>query len=666
MIPQIKILLLPGLALCFASLATPSSAQTGSDGNIPRRIPPLGLQPAAEQLTRWEVSIRDLETKLESLNPKHSSLKPDIEVLLKACRFAILHQEFYKKTDFGKVDQLLELARTRVDSLSNGKATWTEIEGLQVRGFRSAVDDSAQPIGLVHPTAPSKNQGYPLYVWLHGRGDKTTDLHFIHDRLRRVGQIQPPDAVVMHPFGRQCIGYKSAGETDVLEAIDFVCENYPVDRRRIVLMGFSMGGAGVWHLAAHYEERFVAASPGAGFAETPKYNRLKPEDFPPVYEQMLWKAYDVPGYVHNLFNFPVVAYSGENDKQIQAARVMEEAYASVGRKLPHIIGPGMGHKYHPDSLKEILEHMQEAVIDGQPRNPQRFYIQSPHLRYARRGWLTVDGVDEQYGNTFVEAEIDDPGYWDLRPRNVTRLRVDSTTPRSPQHQVAIDGIPIVIKPKQQNYLVKQKDDSWKLADAVTPFRKRPGVSGPIDDAFIDPFLVVLPSGQSSNPKVEKWMRDELDYLRSRWRSLFRGKLREKLDSEVTDEDKQRFHLVLWGTQESNSLVREALQNQEVRRRLNCNWNASTLDFDGRQHNSANHVLQMIYPNPENPERYVVLNSGPTFRPAHDRTNSLQNPKLPDWVVLSLETPPNAEAAGKVKACGFFNDSWKFSKQLTWE
>ncbi len=665
MILQIKNLLLLSLAVCFASLATPSSAQNGSDGNIPRRIPPLGLQPASEQLTRWEASIDDLETKLESLNPKHASLKPDIEVLLKACRFAILHREFYKKTDFGKVDQLLELAKTRIESLSSGKTDWTGMEGLQVRGFRSEIDDSAQPIGLVHPTTPPKKTGYPLYVWLHGRGDKTTDLHFIYNRLQQVGQIQPPGAIVLHPFGRQCIGYKSAGETDVMEAIDFVCDNYPIDRRRIVLMGFSMGGAGVWHLAAHYEERFVAASPGAGFAETAKYNRLKPEDFPPEYEQILWKTYDVPSYVHNLFNLPVVVYSGENDKQIQAARVMEEAYASVGRKLPHIIGPGMGHKYHPDSLKEILQRMQEAVIDGLPRNPQRFYIQSPHLRYARRGWLTVDGVEQQYGDTFVEAEIDDAGYWDLRPKNVARLCVDSTVPQSPQLQVSINGMPIVIKPKQRNYLVKEKNDSWALADAVAPFRKRPGVSGPIDDAFINPVLIVLPSGKSWSPKVEKWMRDELNFLRARWRSLFRGELREKQDTEVTEEDKQRFHLVLWGTPESNSLVLDAMQNQEIRTRLNCSWSASTIDFDGEEHDSGNHVLQMIYPNPENPERYVVLNSGPTFRPAHDRTNSLQNPKLPDWVVLSLETSPNTEAAGTVKACGFFDDTWRFSKQLTW-
>lgn len=52
---------------------------------------------------------------------------------------------------------------------------------------------------------------------------------------------------------------------------------------------------------------------------------------------------DATAYVRNLFNVPVIAYSGENDRQLQASRVMEEAYAREGMHLPHLIGPGMGH-----------------------------------------------------------------------------------------------------------------------------------------------------------------------------------------------------------------------------------------------------------------------------------------------------------------------------------
>ncbi|WP_156345567.1 hypothetical protein [Verrucomicrobium spinosum] len=54
----------------------------------------------------------------------------------------------------------------------------------------------------------------------------------------------------------------------------------------------------------------------------------------------------------------------------------------------------------------------------------------------------------------------------------------------------------------------------------------------------------------------------------------------------------------------------------------------------------------------------MINSGLTFREAHDRTNSLQNPKLPDWAVIDITTPPDAERAGNVVDAGFFDASWK--------
>ncbi len=81
-----------------------------------------------------------------------------------------------------------------------------------------------------------------------------------------------------------------------------------------MLWGFSMGGAGTWHLAAHYPDRLVAASCGAGFVETARYQRTSIPQSVPDYERKLWGLYDVPGYVRNLFNLPVIAYSGELDQ----------------------------------------------------------------------------------------------------------------------------------------------------------------------------------------------------------------------------------------------------------------------------------------------------------------------------------------------------------------
>ena len=68
------------------------------------------------------------------------------------------------------------------------------------------------------------------------------------------------------------------------------------------------------------------------------------------------------------------------------------------------------------------------------------------------------------------------------------------------------------------------------------------------------------------------------------------------------------------------------------------------------------MLSMIYPNPLNTGKYVVLNSGLTFRENH-KSNAVQNPQLPDWAILDLSTPPDGNAAGKAVAADFFDENW---------
>ena len=50
----------------------------------------------------------------------------------------------------------------------------------------------------------------------------------------------------------------------------------------------------------------------------------------------------------------------------------------------------------------------------------------------------------------------------------------------------------------------------------------PGLSGPIDDAFMEPFLFVRPTGKPLNEKVAAWSDAELRHATKMWRDLFRG------------------------------------------------------------------------------------------------------------------------------------------------
>ena len=87
-----------------------------------------------------------------------------------------------------------------------------------------------------------------------------------------------------------------------------------------------------------------------------------------------------------------------------------------------------------------------------------------------------------------------------------------------------------------------------------------------------------------------------------------------------------------------------------------------IDHPGRDQDTT--VVSMIYPNPLAPDRYVVFNSGPTFREGHDRTNSLQNPKLPDWAIIDLTQMPDSNSPGKILSAGFFDEHWQLSSEQT--
>jgi len=120
---------------------------------------------------------------------------------------------------------------------------------------------------------------------------------------KKPGQFQPKGTIVIHPFGRYCNGWKSAGETDVFEARDDALARFNVDENRIALAGFSVGGAGAWHIGAHFADQWACVHTGAGFVDVtlPESDTRQAAT---LYEQVLWGVYDVPDYALNFKNVP--------------------------------------------------------------------------------------------------------------------------------------------------------------------------------------------------------------------------------------------------------------------------------------------------------------------------------------------------------------------------
>ena len=56
----------------------------------------------------------------------------------------------------------------------------------------------------------------------------------------------------------------SANEHVVNVLMEDVLKNYNIDRKKIAVTGFSMGGTGAWHYGMKYPDRFSAVIPVAG------------------------------------------------------------------------------------------------------------------------------------------------------------------------------------------------------------------------------------------------------------------------------------------------------------------------------------------------------------------------------------------------------------------
>jgi dipeptidyl aminopeptidase/acylaminoacyl peptidase len=71
-------------------------------------------------------------------------------------------------------------------------------------------------------------------------------------------------AILVAPTTEQGGWATPTGEAAAFAALAAVEQHLRVDTRRRVVMGYSMGGRGTWHLAAKFRSHFVAAIPIAG------------------------------------------------------------------------------------------------------------------------------------------------------------------------------------------------------------------------------------------------------------------------------------------------------------------------------------------------------------------------------------------------------------------
>ncbi len=653
--------------LSFAGTLVSADGPADNLADKVRRVPPPGIKVPDADRTRLEQGVAAIGNELKALRTELSAkpallrVLPDVEVFHKAVDWALRYDEFFTTNNVRSGHELLRVANERVSQLRAGSAPWLTATGLVVRAYVSKIDGSIQPYGLVVPAA-FKPGGKPtrLDFWFHGRGETLSELDFIAQRLRTIGEFAPPDAVVLHTYGRYCNGQRFAGEVDAFEALDAVKGDIAVDPNRIAVRGFSLGGAACWHMTTHHAGLWAAAAPGAGFRETADFLKVFQRETlkPTWWEQKLWRLYDSTEHAANLFNLPLVAYSGETDAQKQAADLMVKAAADEGISFKYVIGKGMAHRYDAPSKREIDAFMANAMLQGRDPVPAKIRFTTHSLRYNELKWVHVEGLGEHWEPARVDAEIISANQIQVTTTNVTRLTLAFPAGQSRLAKsvgVVIDGSKVsggtVAADGSLTIMLERSGSKWAATKSSgKEHAKRHGLQGPIDDAFYDSFLFVAPGGTAANPRLGAWAGTEMKHAIEHWRRHFRGDARVKLDRDVTEADLRDHNVVVWGDPSSNLLLKR------MAAKLPIAWSAKTINVGKLgSYPADSHAVVGIYPNPLNPARYVVLNSGFTFREYDYLNNARQTPKLPDWAVIDITKPVTSRFPGEVANAGFFDE-----------
>ena len=627
------------------------------------------------EMQRAALEQRTLEllAALERMPAPHPPAWADAAVFAKGLAWGLRYDREFTAADVELLKNAVRRCEERINELASERPAWTIRRGKTALGYQSSIDGSVQPYGVIIPAGYDPTRPIRLDVVLHGSTKPVgmSELRFM-SRFDEgdAANPSPPDApfIEMHPLGRVENCYRWAGEADVFEAIADVCRRFNIDRDRIVLRGMSMGASGTWHLGLKHPDRFVALGPYCGYVDTHRFSETPIPEFVrvgplPPHQELGLHMLDSIDYAANAGIVPAIACMGEKDIFFEAHELMKEAMRREGLTMINLISPGTGHVIDPVTHTEQMRQIGEHVAVGlRPPRAMRFVTWT--LKYNRSHWLEILGLDRHYAQAEFSAKLDEDSLKIDEPRNISRFAIDvARLPERPA-RLQIGATEISLDPLSQQsparVVLSKNAGGWRIdsdPESTTFDGKRPGLQGPIDDAFTTPFLCVRGTGKAWNPAIHDYAEGSLQRFADEWQHYFRGELPVKNDVDVTEDDVRSRNLILFGDPGSNPWIARVVPH------LPLHWTPKSLEMAGRKLNAADYLPALIAPSPLKgaEARYVVLNSGHTFRGTElSKFNYLLFPRWGDWAIVKTTVPASAgqPPGEEVLEAGHFDERWQ--------
>jgi len=526
------------------------------------------------------------------------------------------------------------------------------LPGVHALAHRSAIDGGLQGFWLHVPASfdPKSGRKYPSVLALHGYdGSPQGVLQAFVDSKSR--DARPGiDGFVIAPEAHGNAFYRGAGEYEAMAVLNLVRELYPIDPERTSVTGVSMGGTGTAELAFRYADTFSAAAPLCGYHS---YFVRKDTQGRPLrpWEVAQMHHWSTSSWAGNGRHLPLFVAHGLQDHPVANSKVLIQAYNELGYSVVEE-WPDIGHavwtiSYEGGRLWPWLSQR------SRPSAPDHVTIVSDSLRFGRHYWAEVRELDRYGAQARLDVTRSSALALAVTTENVRHFRLTNLS--------GAGRLSIVIDREQLDVAAAPSLDFWRGerwqpgAPPITAHAKRAGIEGPIRDVFLGPVAFVYGSLSPSTQRVNREVAERF----GRYHQGVTLDYPVLADRAVTPDLTRTHSLVLVGTPEDNSVLRR------LQAKLPIETVAGAIRAGGKTYSGENVGAIFIHPNPEAPDRYVVVITAPSVG---GTLRALALPQLlPDFLVYDINLRDAAAqqviGSARVRAAGYFERDWSWPKNV---
>ncbi|NOZ62385.1 MAG: prolyl oligopeptidase family serine peptidase, partial [Calditrichaeota bacterium] len=557
--------------------------------------------------------------------------------------------------------------------LKAGRNPFANQKGTFLRGYYSEIDGSVQGYALFVPEKYDGQQPFPLVVNLHGYDPSFSSwqenifLPIFMPHTTKGGRY-----IVVNPFGRGNTMYQNLGEQDVLEVIAEVRRLYKIDANRIYLTGGSMGGGGTWHLGLTHSDMFAAIAPIMGPTEFAFWTGFPYESASPP-QKFFAEQRSPLFYAENALNLPIFCHHGVLDDivPIDQSRKIVAKLKKLGYDVRYVEHPNAAHGGFDPSMEESIYDWFENLRRN-PR-PEKIVLKCGDLNHASSYWVEIlrfidilqfAKIEASAKNSLIRIETENVAQFKLKLKSCP---VD----KSENLVIQIDGDEFEIASNQTfeeiNFrkITNKSDEkfSWEIFSKNNEGKliKKKGLTGPILDVFNSGFVLVYGTRGSEQENMANFAA--AINFQNQWRKWQHVSPRIKADYAITQTDIENSNLILLGSPEENLLTKKIIPHLPVQ------FEDDAIHFGDKIFHGKDVGIAMIYPNPLNPEHYVVIYGGNSWRAIVNYAKDIGmdfDYQIFDSRTLGIHIlQGNLTVEGTPLLCGYFNQDWKIDEKYQW-